>query len=66
MQNKVGTTLFSRTWEQLRRNVVEKRASRKEARTRLAVVDPRAYAQRQEKRSVNKKESKKRKVHAHM
>lgn len=66
VQSKVGTTEFSRTWERVRRRVTDKRAGRREARARLAVADPKAWAVRQEKRSQNKKESKKRKVHAFM
>lgn len=66
VQNKVGATNFSKTWEKIRRHVGEKRQVRREARSRMAVADPKAWAARQERRGEKKKESKKRKVHAHM
>ena len=35
VQSKVGTTEFSRAWEELRRRVSERREGRKDARNRL-------------------------------
>ncbi|KAL1410173.1 U3 snoRNP protein [Vanrija albida] len=66
VQAKVGATNFSKTWEKIRRHVGDKRQVRREARSRMAVADPKAWAARQERRGEKKKESKKRKVHAHM
>ncbi|TXT11027.1 hypothetical protein VHUM_01778 [Vanrija humicola] len=66
VQTKVGATNFSKTWEKIRRHVGDKRQVRREARSRMAVADPKAWAARQERRGEKKKESKKRKVHAHM
>lgn len=66
VQDKVGTTAFSKTWEQVRRKTFKKRKERKDHRDQLVIKDPQAWAQRKEKRGVNKKESKKRKTNAFM
>lgn len=66
IQAKVGSTAFSKTWEMLRKQSGAKRDERREKRARMAVVDPKAWAQRQERRGEKKKESKKRKTHAFM
>jgi U3 small nucleolar RNA-associated protein 20 len=77
VQTKVGVTDFSRVWENLRRHTTEKREDRRQAKNQLvrshkyymmtetddqATRDPKAYAERQGKRMVMKKDSKKRKV----
>ncbi|EJT46124.1 hypothetical protein A1Q1_05335 [Trichosporon asahii var. asahii CBS 2479] len=66
VQEKVGTTAFGRTWEQVRRKTFAKRKQRKDFRDQLVIKDPAAWAQRKEKRGANKKESKKRKTNAYM
>lgn len=66
LQTKVGSTAFSKVWEMLRKQTGAKRDERREKRARMAVVDPAAWAARQEKRGERKKESKKRKVHSYM
>jgi U3 small nucleolar RNA-associated protein 20 len=78
VQTKVGTSVFSRTWESMRQRVAGKREERRDARNRLvslrlesnsgahiqAFTDPKAFADRRSKKVVNKKDSKKRRVKA--
>lgn len=61
VQEKTGTTAFSRKWEKLRQATQAKRLERREERVKLAVTNPEKYAERKGKKVERAKEGKKRK-----
>lgn len=61
VQNKVGTTKFSTTYNQIRQGVLGVRRERKAAKVMQVTTNPEAAAKRKLQRNVIKKESRKRK-----
>lgn len=61
LQSKIGTTLFSTTYNQIRQSAVDKRNARKNERALQAVSDPAVEARLKAKKNEAKARNKKRK-----
>ncbi|GAA5969246.1 hypothetical protein JCM11641_007524 [Rhodosporidiobolus odoratus] len=64
LQGKIGTTAFSRVYNEIRSKAAERRNERKTAKSMQGFQDPAEQARQREKRMAQKKVQKKRKVAA--